>query len=159
MLVFLYFHKSAEDDSGPIDETVGSGDEEASKNVNNVRTFFFILKFNNLNTIKIKINFRTRTMITSPKIGSEKREKSVKFVARKNQKGVKRRSARRMNQKRSQKRIEVVIRMIMAPVNGVARREKKRRKNLKQKLQLHRQLLNQVTQACPLLKRFAALSI
>jgi hypothetical protein len=42
MIVCLYFHKSAEDDSGPIDETVGSGDEEASKNVNNVRTFLIL---------------------------------------------------------------------------------------------------------------------
>jgi len=36
--VCFYFHKSAEDDSGNIDETLdGSGDEEdATKNVNNV---------------------------------------------------------------------------------------------------------------------------
>jgi hypothetical protein len=96
-------------------------------------------------------------MTTNP---SERRERNAKFVVKKSQKGVKRRSVRRMNQKRSQKKIEVLIRMIMAPVNGVARREKRRRRNLKQKLQLHRrQLLKQVTQTCPLLKRFAALSI
>lgn len=37
--VFLYFYKTAEDDSGPIDENENlgaSGDEEVSKNVNNV---------------------------------------------------------------------------------------------------------------------------
>jgi hypothetical protein len=35
--VFVCFHKSAEDEDGPLDEAAGgSGDEEASKNVNNV---------------------------------------------------------------------------------------------------------------------------
>lgn len=158
MFVCLYFHKSAEDDSGPIDEAVGSGDEEASKNVNNVRIFFsHFLKFN-LNLKKNNI-FRTKTMIMNPKIGNERRVKSVKFVVRKNQKVVRKRSVRRMSQRRSQKKIEVVIRMIMAPVNGVVKRERRKRKNLKQKQQLHRQLLNQVNQTCPLLKKFAALSI
>lgn len=38
MLVCLYFHKSAEDDSGPLDEAVGGSGDEASKNVNNVKT-------------------------------------------------------------------------------------------------------------------------
>lgn len=38
LCLYFYFHKSAEEDSGNLEETVGaSGDEDPAKAVNNVR--------------------------------------------------------------------------------------------------------------------------
>jgi hypothetical protein len=90
-------------------------------------------------------------MTTNPK---GRRERSEKFVVRRNLKLVKRKSARRMSLRKSQKS-KLLIPMNIHPANVVVKREKKRKRSLyKLQLQLHR-----LSRTCRLLRKFAALSI
>ena len=99
--------------------------------------------------------------IMNRKIAKEKRVKSAKFVVRKNLRVVRRKSVGKMSLKRSQKKKkEMPILTSTRRVSAVGKREKKKKRNLKLSLQLHHLLLlNQVSQTCQQLKRFAALSI
>lgn len=100
-----------------------------------------------------------KTTIMNPKIAIRGRKaRNAKSEARRNLKGARKRSARRMTLRRRLKKIALAIPMSIRPVNAVGRRRRKR----KRKLSLHRrnqppQL--QQSQACPLLKKFAALLI
>ena len=153
----MAFSFTAEDDSGPNDGAVASGDEdETPKNVNIVsrsadksKHLFY----------KQYLCFRMKTMIMSPKIVIKgRKERSERFEVKKNLKVVRRRSARRTTRKRNLKKIELVIRMNIRPANVAERRRKRKKRRLNHHHQ-NQQLQHQQNPACPLLKKFAALLI